>query len=202
MLDKRSTVIIDGPAGKLETVINLPAGEARGLALVAHPHPLYGGTLDNKVTQTLASTFSGLGCVTLRMNFRGVGASEGTHDEGRGETEDWLAVHEYARSYTPGLPLFLAGFSFGAYVQSEVARRIPCQKLVMIGPAVGSCPLGEVPANTFVMHGELDETIPLADVMRWASPQDLPIVVVPGSDHFFHRRLHLIREWVTLACRF
>lgn len=202
MLDKRTTVLIDGPVGKLETVINLPTGEARGIALVAHPHPLFGGTLDNKVVQTLANTYVSLGCVALRMNFRGVGVSEGVHDEGRGETDDWLAVHEYARSYYPDLPLFLAGFSFGAYVQSEVARRIAHQKMVLIGPAVGTCALGSVAANTLVMHGELDDTIPLTHVLRWAAPQNLPIVVVPGSDHFFHRRLHLIREWVTLACRF
>jgi alpha/beta superfamily hydrolase len=197
-----NTILIDGPAGRLETVITLPAGEARGIALVAHPHPLHGGTLDNKVTQTLASAFAALGCVAVRMNFRGVGASEGRFDEGRGETEDWLAVHEYTRGYYPDLPVFLAGFSFGAFVQSEVARRIPCEKLALVAPAVGHFPMRDVPGNSLVIHGEKDETVPLADVLAWAAPQDLAIVLVPGADHFFHRRLHVIKQWVTLACRF
>ncbi|MDE1989906.1 MAG: alpha/beta hydrolase [Betaproteobacteria bacterium] len=201
MYPQHNALLIDGPAGKLETVIALPNGEVRGLALVAHPHPLYGGTMDNKVVQTLANTFVQLGHVAVRMNFRGVGNSEGTHDGGRGETEDWLAVHEYMRAYYPEAPLFLAGFSFGAFVQSEVARQLPCRKLVLVGPAVGTCPMGLVPArDTLVIHGERDETIPLSQVLDWARPQDLPIVVVPGSDHFFHRRLHLIREWVSMAC--
>ena len=202
MPDQHSLFLIDGPAGKLETAITLPAGEVRGLALIAHPHPLYGGTMDNKVVQTLASAFVHLDCVAVRMNFRGVGASEGAHDGGRGETSDWLAVHEYVRAYYPDAPLFLAGFSFGAFVQTEVARHLPSRKLVLVGPAVGTCPVGTVQArNTLVIHGERDETIPLAHVLDWARPQDLPIVVVPGSDHFFHRRLHVIRDWVTMACR-
>ena len=199
-MQKHSTVMIDGPIGQLETVVTLPTGEARGIALAAHPHPLFGGTLDNKVAQTLANTFSALGCVSFRMNFRGVGASEGVHDEGVGETEDWLAVHEYARSFYPQLPTFLAGFSFGAFVMSQVAQRITVEKLVLVGPAVINFPFGPVAPNTLVIQGELDDVIPLADVLRWATPQDLPIVVVPGADHFFHRRLHLIRDWVTLAC--
>jgi alpha/beta superfamily hydrolase len=201
-MQKHSTVMINGPAGRLETVITLPSGEARGIALVAHPNPLFGGTLDNKVAQTLATTFSALDCVSFRMNFRGAGASEGVHDEGLGETEDWLAVHEYAKSFYPQLPVFLAGFSFGAFVMSQVAQRIAVEKLVLVGPAVINCPFGPVAPNTLVIQGELDDVIPLADVLRWATPQDLPIVVVPGADHFFHRRLHLIRDWVTLACRF
>ncbi len=203
MPDARNAILISGPAGQLETVINLPAGDARALALVAHPHPLYGGTLDNKVTQTLASTFVQMGCVAARMNFRGVGASEGLHDQGKGETEDWLAVHEYLRAYYPDIPLFLAGFSFGAYVQSEVARHLPCRKLILVGPAVGTCPMGPVnPQDTLVIHGEMDDTIPLQHVLDWARPQDLPVLVIPGADHFFHRRLHLIRTWVTLGCHF
>ena len=107
-------VFIDGAAGRIETVIERPAGATRGTALVAHPHPLYGGTLDNKVVQTLARTFLELGYVALRPNFRGVGASEGVHDEGRGETEDLLRVAAHAKDYLGDLPLVLAGFSFGA----------------------------------------------------------------------------------------
>lgn len=202
MSERHSTLLIDGPIGRLETVVTLPTGEARGLALVAHPHPLHGGTLDNKVVQTLAGAFVQLDCVAARMNFRGVGASEGTHDGGRGETEDWLVVHEYLRAYYPEIPLFLAGFSFGAFVQSEVARTLSCRKLVLVGPAVSIGPMGPVSSrDTLVIHGEQDSTVPLVQVLDWARPQDLPVLVVPGADHFFHRRLHVIREWVTIACR-
>lgn len=199
--ETRTTVLVDGPAGRLETVITLPAADARALALIAHPHPLYGGTLDNKVVQTLANTFTSLGCVAVRMNFRGVGNSAGQYDQGIGETEDWLAVHEYVRGYYPDLPVFLAGFSFGAFVQSRVADRIDYRKLVLIAPAVGHFPLGPVRPDTLVVHGGRDETVPLSDVMSWAGPQDLGVVVLPEADHFFHRRLHLLRDWVALACR-
>lgn len=192
----------DGPAGKLETLVDLPRDNVRGLALVAHPHPLFGGTLHNKVTQMLAKSFVRLGCATVRMNFRGVGASEGSFDEGRGETDDWLALLGHFREQWPNGPLFLSGFSFGAYVMSEVARQAVYDRLVLVGPAVGHFPLGTVPRSTLVIHGEKDTTIPLDQVMRWAEPQDLSIVVVPGADHFFHHRLGVIQDWTTLACRF
>ncbi len=200
MLDKRRTLLLDGPVGNLETVITPPTGEARGLALVAHPHPLYGGTLDNKVAQTLATSLAQLGFVAVRMNFRGVGASAGHFDEGRGEAEDWLAVHTQMRQRYAQGPLILAGFSFGAYVMSVVAQRLACQQLVLVGPAVRAFPMPEVAPTTLVIHGELDTTIPLKDVLEWATPQDLSLVVVPGADHFFHRRLHHIKHWVTRVC--
>jgi uncharacterized protein len=209
-------VFIAGAAGKIEVVIDRPTGNARGgihaaardkiydaargVALIAHPHPLHGGTLDNKVVQTLAKTFIELGYVSLRPNFRGVGDSEGVHDEGNGETEDMLRIAAYARETFGDLPLVLAGFSFGAFVQTRVAKRLRPQRMVLVGPAVGrafSKPLAEtVPADTLVIHGELDETVPLAAVFDWARPQELPIVVIPGADHFFHRRLHLIKSSV------
>ncbi len=200
MLDKRSTHHIEGPVGNLETVLNPPSGTVRGLALIAHPHPLYGGTLDNKVAQTLATTFAQLGHMAVRMNFRGVGASAGQFDEGRGETDDWLAVHAQMRQRYPQGPLFLAGFSFGAYVMSALAQRLQCQQLVLVGPAVRAFPMPTVAASTLIIHGELDTTIPLKDVLEWATPQDLSLVVVPGADHFFHRRLHHIKTWVSRVC--
>lgn len=200
MLDKRQPLQIDGPVGNLETVLDPPRGEARGLALIAHPHPLYGGTLDNKVAQTLATTFAHCGLMAVRMNFRGVGASSGQFDAGRGETEDWLAVHAQLRLRYPQGPLFLAGFSFGAYVMSLVAQRLACQQLVLVGPAVRAFPMPQVAPTTLVIHGELDTTIPLKDVLDWATPQDLSLVVVPGADHFFHRRLHHIKTWVNRVC--
>lgn len=202
-------VLLDGAAGKIECVLNLPGDGAqrgrsydapRGVALVAHPHPLFGGNLDNKVAQTLAKTFVELGYVALRPNFRGVGASTGEHDQGRGETEDLLAVLDYARTrFHAGAPV-LAGFSFGAYVQTLVARRMPPERMALVGVAAGfvsggrSYTSGTVPADSIIIHGELDETVPLANVLAWARPQELPVVVVPGADHFFHRRLHIIKN--------
>jgi alpha/beta superfamily hydrolase len=199
-------VFIDGDAGRIETVVDFPAASAeqapRGLALVAHPHPLYGGTLDNKVAQTLAKTFAELGYIALRPNFRGVGGSEGVHDEGKGETEDLVKVAEYATARFGALPLVLAGFSFGAYVQTRVAKRLRPFRIVLVGLAVRRTGTEPVPQDTIVIHGEVDETVPLVDVFEWARPQELPVIVIPGADHFFHRRLHLIKSTIQGAWRY
>ena len=195
-------IFIDGGAGRIEVVVDRPAETSvRGVALVAHPHPLYGGTLDNKVVQTLAKTFVDLRYIALRPNFRGVGRSEGAHDEGRGETEDLLAVLAHARESFGELPIVLAGFSFGAAVQTQVARRVKPQRVVLVGPAVGRFPSETVPPDSIVIHGERDETVPLARVLDWARPQELPIVVIPGADHFFHLRLNIIRDVVKNSWR-
>jgi len=195
-------VFIDGAAGRIETVIERPAGATRGTALVAHPHPLYGGTLDNKVVQTLARAFLELGYVALRPNFRGVGASEGVHDEGRGETEDLLRVAAHAKENLGDLPLVLAGFSFGAAVQTQVAQRTSPHRVVLVGVAVGRFPSEAVPGDSIVIHGERDETVALAKVLDWARPQELPVVVIPGADHFFHLRLSLIKNIVKGSWRY
>ena len=195
-------VFIDGAAGRIETVLERPAGAPRGAALVAHPHPLYGGTLDNKVVQTLARTFVELGYVALRPNFRGVGASEGVHDEGRGETEDLLRVAAHAKENLGDLPLVLAGFSFGAAVQTQVAQRTSPHRVVLVGVAVGRFPSEAVPSDSIVIHGERDETVALAKVLDWARPQELPVVVIPGADHFFHLRLSLIKNIVKGSWRY
>ena len=189
---------IAGPAGNIECAVDEPTGEARrGIALVAHPHPLYGGTLDNKVVQTLARAFAELGYAAWRPNFRGVGASEGIHDEGRGETDDLAAVLAHLKAVRP----VLAGFSFGAAVQTRLAQRLAKQgnapeRMVLVGLAVRLLEAVPVPADTILIHGEEDTTVPLADVLAWAKPQDLPVVVVPGADHFFHRRLAVLRAIV------
>jgi alpha/beta superfamily hydrolase len=194
-------LFIAGEAGKIETVLDRPDRAPRGIAIVAHPHPLYGGTLDNKVVQTLAKTFVELGYVSFRPNFRGVGASEGAHDEGRGETEDLLRVVAHAGRDFGALPLVLAGFSFGAAVQTQVAQRTRPERVVLVAPAVGRFPSETVPADAIVIHGERDDTVPLATVLDWARPQDLPVVVIPGADHFFHLRLNLIKSVVKNSWR-
>ncbi len=198
-------LLLDGTAGKIEVDVSDPGvspdGRRRGIALIAHPHPLMGGTKDNKVVTTLARTFFALGCVALRPNFRGVGASAGTHDEGRGETADLIAVASYARDQYGDLPLTCAGFSFGSFVQTRVAKEIHPAQLVLVAPAVNRFPAETVAPGTLVIHGELDEVVPLAAVFDWARPQNLPVVVVPGGEHFFHGRLHQLQEIVTRHCR-
>jgi hypothetical protein len=194
-------LLLQGPAGSIETVIGDPGPERRrGLALIAHPHPLYGGTLDNKVVQTLARSFFGQGCVAVRINFRGVGASDGVFDEGRGETEDWLLVAAQMQQRYGALPLVLAGFSFGAYVQAQVAQRLEPARLVLVGPAVNRFPLQAVAPGTLVIHGEEDDVVPLRDVLGWARPQALPIVVIPGAGHFFHGKLVELARVVNHSC--
>lgn len=191
---------IAGPAGELEVAVTQPRGAVRGLALVAHPHPLYGGTMDNKVVQTLARAFAATGHVVWRMNFRGVGSSEGIFDDGRGELDDFRALAEHARSRHPGLPLTLAGFSFGGYVVSHLAKELDPRKLVLVAPAVGRFPVADVPDHTLVIHGEEDDVVTLAEVLAWARPQKLPITVVPGAGHFFHGDLLKLQHVVTHSC--
>jgi alpha/beta superfamily hydrolase len=183
---------IAGPAGRIECAVDQPEGPPRGIALVAHPHPLFGGTLDNKVVQTLARAFVELGYETWRPNFRGVGQTEGTHDEGRGELQDLEAI---LKSVQPG-KLVLAGFSFGASVVARLAQKAEAEWLVLVGVGVTRLTAPAVPAGTLVIHGENDDTVPLAAVLDWARPQELPVVLVPGADHFFHRKLQVLKRIV------
>lgn len=185
---------IPGPGGKLETVVNDPGPERIALALIAHPHPLHGGTLDNKVVQTVAGALFEQGCVAVRPNFRGVGMSDGDYDHGQGEVDDMLAAAEFFRPRYPGLPLILAGFSFGAYVQSRASRLLDPQRTLLIAPAVNLFAFESVPPQTRVIHGERDELVPLAAVRQWAEPQGLEVRVIPGADHFFHRRLGQLKQ--------
>ena len=225
MNSRTQVITIPGPVGLIQLSIDLPDElkqdpdfAVRGLALIAHPHPLLGGTMDNKVVQTLARTFNQLGYVSVRPNFRGVHLSEGVHDEGRGELEDLLLVSDWMRtpqswlshlSYANEqawihkanqLPLTVSGFSFGSYVGSHLVHHLsqlgkPAERFVMVGSAAGKWKLADtVPTDTIVIHGENDETIPLSAVLDWARPQELTVHVVPGADHFFHRKLHCIRN--------
>jgi uncharacterized protein len=183
---------IAGPAGRIECAVDKPEGSSRGMALIAHPHPLFGGTLDNKVVQTLARAFLELGYETWRPNFRGVGETEGVHDEGRGELEDLEAVLEKIQTQK----FVLAGFSFGASLVARLAEKVEEERLVLVGLGVTRLAAPPVPDSTLVIHGENDDTVPLAAVLDWARPQELPVVLVPGADHFFHRKLHILKRIV------
>jgi len=191
--------LVAGPAGRIECAVDGPDSVPRGAALIAHPHPLFGGTLDNKVVQTLARAFVELGYESWRPNFRGVGQSEGKYDEGRGEVGDLAAVFHALKSSN----VVLAGFSFGAAMQARFYERLKNEnqfkpeRLVLVGVAVSSFKTPPVPPDTLVIHGERDETVPLAAVLDWARPQELPIVLVPGADHFFNRKLHNLRSIVS-----
>jgi alpha/beta superfamily hydrolase len=200
--------LIDGPAGKIEVALDLPDGEPRGIALVAHPHPLFGGSMDNKVAQTLARTLVQLKYVTYRANFRGVGATEGEHDDGIGERDDLRAVLDYMRAQPAqaDVPLVLAGFSFGTFVLSHVAARLreegrAIERIVFVGTAASRWDVAPVPENTLVIHGEIDETVPIKSVFDWATPQELPVVVIPGAEHFLHRKLHILKRIIVDAWR-
>ena len=186
-----------GPAGRIECAVDQPDGDARGAALIAHPHPLFGGTLDNKVVQTLARAFVELGYETWRPNFRGVGETEGVHDEGRGELEDLQAVLESIKMQK----FVLAGFSFGASLVARLADKVDEEWLVLIGLGITRLEAPAVPAGTLVIHGENDDTVPLAAVLDWARPQELPVVLVPGADHFFHRKLQVLRGIIATSLR-
>ncbi len=194
---------IAGPAGTLECAINDPAEAPRGVAIVCHPHPLHGGTMDNKVVQTLARAFLQLGHRCVRFNFRGIGASQGTWDEGNGEVDDALAVIDAFRA--PALPLLLAGFSFGGHIAARAAHRLPegaqASQLVLVGPATRNFETPAVPPHTLVIHGEHDDVVPLQATLDWARPHSLPITVVPGGGHFFHGQLPLLKDIVLRALR-
>ena len=194
---------LQGAAGAIEAVRDEPAAgtAARGVAVVAHPHPLFGGTMDNKVVQTLARAFVQCGWTAVRFNFRGVGASQGAHDEGRGEADDLLTV---VQAFPSDRPLALAGFSFGAFVAARAVAALwpnrPAEKIVLVGTAAARFDVPVLVAQaherTLVVHGEQDDTVPLAAVMDWARPQSLPVTVVPGGGHFFHGQLPLLKNLV------
>jgi alpha/beta superfamily hydrolase len=205
---------IEGAAGAIEIAFAIPPDPV-AVAVVGHPHPLFGGTMDNKVVTALARAFTDAGAATFRFNFRGVGRSAGAHDEGRGETDDFLEVAAHAARAIGELPLWMAGFSFGGGVALQASVRADFARLVLVAPAfrrITGHGLGEPPdpnnpalgapgrhtsANTIVVHGDRDETTLLADSLGWAAVRDVPVLVVPGADHFFHRRLHVIRDTVS-----
>ncbi len=195
---------VQGPAGDIDCALDEPDGVApAGLVVICHPHPQHGGTMDNKVVQTLARSWLQRGWRTVRFNFRGVGGSQGQWDDGRGEIDDACAVVSASRQ--SGETLVLGGFSFGAYVATHVAARQPedarASHLVLVGPAVQNFQPAPVDvARTSVIHGEHDEVVPLSAVLDWARPQVLPVTVVPGVGHFFHGQLGTLKQIVLTCC--
>ena len=205
-------IIIAGPAGRLEGMLHLPDAAPRAVAVIAHPLPTMGGTMDNKVVTTLARAFFELGFAALRFNSRGVGESAGSYDHGDDETLDAIAAANFMHGEFPSLPLTLAGFSFGGYVQARAAEELQPQHLVLVAPAVGrfapstglradpstvlSTGVPQVPADTLLVHGDLDEVVELDAVLHWARPQHLPVVVLAGAGHFFHGHLTQLRQIV------
>jgi len=199
---------LQGAAGVIEVQRDAAAEgvPARGTAVIAHPHPLFGGTMDNKVVQTLARAFVASGWTAVRFNFRGVGASEGMHDEGRGETDDYRSVVEQLA--TEG-PIAIAGFSFGAFVAMNALQSLWSERDVRSVALVGASVARVVPAalpeaaheRTLLVHGEADDTVALSAVMDWARPQSLPVTVIPGGGHFFHGQLPLLKHLVARHLR-
>ncbi len=187
---------IEGPAGAIECALDAPSAEPVGVAVICHPHPVHGGTMDNKVVITVARAFMQVGFRTVRFNFRGVGGSQGAWDEGAGEVDDALAV--IAAHRQAGERFMLAGFSFGAYVASQAAQRLPedakPERMVVVGPSTQKQQMANVPADTIVVHGEVDDVVPLTATFDWARPQALPVIVLPGVGHFFHGQLNLLKN--------
>ena len=198
---------VAGSAGRIECAFDRPETAPIGIAVICHPHPQGGGTLDNKVVQTLARSFLEVGWATLRFNFRGVGESDGTWDEGRGELEDALAVVRAARARPElaSLPLALAGFSFGGFIAAEVARSLgeldPPHRFVLVAPSTQKQEVPPVPAGSIIIHGDVDELVPLEATLAWARPQSLPVIVFPGVGHFFHGQLGLLKTVVVRELR-
>jgi alpha/beta superfamily hydrolase len=201
---ERTNIVAE--AGLIEVLIDRPAGTSVGHAVVAHPHPLFGGTMDNKVVQTLARALVQTGWTSIRFNFRGVGASQGEHDHGVGEARDLMAVIE---QLAPQGPLALAGFSFGAFVTTHAVAALhperEIRQVVLVGTAASRFDVAPIPPElhdrTLVIHGEADDTVPLSSAMDWARPQGLPILVVPGGSHFFHGQLPQLKNWVVRHLR-
>lgn len=209
-MSRTESLLIDGPDGLIDLLIDVPEAP-QGIALVCHPHPLFGGANTNKVAHTIARTLRDLGYIALRPNFRGVGKSEGAHDNGGAESNDMLAVLDWAHSrwqFDDSRPVVLAGFSFGAFVQTRVAKKLaesghPARRLILVGTAAGfvegarQYDTEAVGPDTLVIHGSKDETVRLDNVLAWAEPLEVPVVVVPGADHFFHGRLHILKDIIT-----
>jgi alpha/beta superfamily hydrolase len=195
---------VQGPAGALQVLEEKPEGEPLAIGVICHPHPLHGGTLTNKVVHQLARTFTELGTVSIRFNFRGVGESDGCYDDGRGEVDDLLAVIEWAQQRWPDLPLWVAGFSFGGVVALKGVHRTRADRLITVAPAVNhfpadTCQLSALP--WLLIQGEADDVVPAAQVMEWIGKLDYQpqLALLQGAGHFFHGRLNDVRQAIISA---
>jgi len=204
---KEITQLINGPAGKLEVSVGEPIGEDRNaLGVICHPHPLYGGTMHNKIVTTLAKTFQGMGATTVRFNFRGVMESEGRFDDGIGEMEDLLAVIDWIQKDRMKKEIWLAGFSFGSYIAALAATQIPIQKLVTVAPPVQHFPMQDLPPITcpwVLVQGERDDVVPPKEVLEWAESRNPPPIIIrfPEAGHYFHGQLGELRTQIEHALR-
>lgn len=212
MHERPDTIQFEGGAGIIDCALDWPrpqtaasVDDINGWALLLHPHPLHGGARGNKVVTTLSRACTQAGMLAVRPDFRGVGLSQGTHDDGRGETDDMVGLIEQFAQRFPDIAarrFVLAGFSFGSFVAAGVAQRRAASQLpapdglVLVGTAVRRFDVAPVPPDTLVIHGEEDDTITLAQVLDWARPQGLPVVVIPGASHFFHGKLIQLKQVV------
>jgi uncharacterized protein len=206
-------MILEGVSGAIDLLVEEPDGnEPRGIAWVGHPHPLFGGTRDNKVVQTMARALLALGYQVLRQNFRGVGASGGTFDHGTGETADALQVLNWARAKQPNLPIVVCGFSFGSVVAANLFQIFNqnddpkvglnpaliaapnIEHIVLVGTAVSRWTVPPVPQTSLIVHGAQDDVIPLAEVQAWADKHQLKLTVVESTGHFFHGQLNHLKN--------
>ena len=206
-IEGRERLAIPGPAGILEAIAHEAEGAARPLyGIVCHPHPLYGGTMDNKVAYTLARALQTSGVAALRFNFRGVGASEGAYDEGAGETEDAAAVADFGAARWPNRRLILAGFSFGAFVALRLALARDTARLITVAPPVGRFDFSGLHAPAcpwLVVQGDADDVVDSSAVITWVKQQNPApdLRVVPGVGHFFHGHLAELRDAVIETLR-
>ncbi len=198
LVEKKAS--IDGPAGRIEALVSEPES-APAVAVLCHPHPQHGGTMNNKVVHTLARTLAGKGFATIRFNFRGVGESEGSYADGRGEVEDARAIIDHARQHWPGLPVWLGGFSFGAMVAIVAAADQDIAGLVSVAPPVDRLDIAEIAqprCRWLILIGDEDELVDVDTVVEWVNQLDPgpQLRVLEGVDHFFHGRLTQLGECV------
>lgn len=200
-----TAITIEGPVGKLELMVNeAENAESRVWAIVCHPHPLFGGTMHNKIVTTLAKAFHGLGANTVRFNFRGVMRSDGVFDHGHGELDDLLAVIQWVRDLNPRQEIWLGGFSFGAYIAAKAASEVDAKKLVTIAPPVVNFPMKDLPpihCQWVLAQGERDDVVAPAAVFEWAEKRDPQPVILRFKDagHYFHGLLSELRQRVSEA---
>ena len=206
--DARGHICIRGPAGRLECAVDVPKAGAQlpAVAVLCHPHPLHGGTMHNKVVTIMERALRELGLYTIRFNYRGVGDSEGSYDDGYGESDDLMAVVDWVRRVCPDHDLWLGGFSFGAYITLRVAQNLAIKQLISIAPAVERYEFANVEhpqCPWLIIQGDEDELVSVDAVQEWVAQLDPQpeLIVMPEADHLFHRRLMDLRGLIKNGVR-